>query len=181
MMRTIPISVSFALMALGTGTSCERVADVSSPLSYAKEGISFLYPGNWKIEDDENLEGTTFLSVESPGDALFLVVKSPDEGTETLQDFVKSFSESFGGEIPIGTVEKPTSSDIQRKGKTGQLRGIRQRIEISLLGESTSFVQEFFAVKSSGKIAFLVCQSPEEDFDKTELAFDQIIGSFKYK
>lgn len=179
MMRTIPISVSFALMALGT--SCERVADVSSPLSYAKEGISFLYPGNWKIEDDENLEGTKFLSVESPGDALFLVMESPDDGTGTLQEFVKSFSESFGGEIPIGTVEKPTSSDIQRKGKTGQLRGIRQRIEISLLGERTSFIQEFFAVKASGKTAFLVCQSPEEDFDKTEPAFDQIIGSFKYK
>lgn len=156
-MKTTGITIITTLLALWT--SCERVADVSSPLSYAKEGISFVYPGNWKIEDDENLDGTKFLSVESPGDALFLVMESPDDGTGTLQEFVKSFSESFGGEIPIGTVEKPTASDIQRKGKTGQLRGISQRIEISLLGERTSFIQEFFAVKAPGKTAFLVCQS----------------------
>ena len=169
----------FLVGALLVGSGCERVADVSSPHRYSKDGVSFLYPGNWNVVDDIAVAGIKYLTIESPGDAIFIVQVYSAEARETLNEFVEGFSKGFQEELPVGTVGASSTSGIKRVGKAGELIGIRQNVEILFLGENVPHVRDFFVVEGSGRVAYLVGQSAEEDFEKTEPAFEQIIKSFE--
>ena len=177
------ITLGLCLLLLPFFSACEKMADIASPQSYSKDGISFRYPGNWKITEEEVFEGlgdkTKIINVESPGDAIVLICYYGFEVDQTLEGFAKEFTESMKGEIPLGKLGESRFSGITREGKAGQLQGVRNKVEIIFAGESIPHIQEFFALRKQGKTAFIVCQSAEEDIEMTEPAFRQIVGSLE--
>lgn len=70
-MRSSILAINTILLFALLG--CEKAADISSPVKYEKENVSFLYPQNWKITDDAIQKGVRYLIVESPADAIFIV------------------------------------------------------------------------------------------------------------
>jgi hypothetical protein len=176
-------TLGLCLLLLPFFSACEKMADVNSPQFYSKDGLSFSFPGNWKITEEEIFEAlgekTKIINVESPGDAIVIICAYGFEVDQTLKEFAKEFTENMKGEIPLGKVGESRFSGIKREGKTGQMQGLRNKLEMTFVGESIPHVQEFFALKKQGKTAFIVCQSAEEDLKKTEPAFGQIVGSFE--
>ena len=164
-------------------SACEKMADISSPQVYSKNGLSFSYPGNWNITEEEILGGlggkTKLLNVESPGDAIVIICAFDYASEQSLLEWARDFSQSMKEEIPFGEVGDSRFSDVTRMGKTGKIKGIKNKVELSFLGETVPHVQEFFSLKKQGKTVFIVCQSAEEDLEKTEPAFRQIVGSFQ--
>jgi len=158
------------------------MADVSSPQLYSKDGLSFLYPGNWKITEEEVFEEKAkLINVESPGDAIVVICAFDYASEQTLLEWATDFSLSMKEEIPFGEVGDSRFSDVTRMGKTGKIKGIKNKVELSFLGETVPHVQEFFSIRNKETSAFIVCQSAEEDLEKTEPAFRQIVGSFQLK
>ena len=63
-----------ALLALAFLTSCgEPKAKTDQPLKYNQGGMSFQFPGNWKVTDVTQDASVHFLFVESPGDATLII------------------------------------------------------------------------------------------------------------
>jgi len=173
------------LLLLPFFSACEKMADVSSPQLYSKDGLAFSYPGNWNITGEEALgdagEKAKLLNVESPGDAIVIICVFDYASEQTLLEWATDFSLSMKEEIPFGEVGDSRFSDVTRMGKTGKIKGIKNNVELSFLGETVPHVQEFFSIRNNETSAFIVCQSAEEDLEKTEPAFRQIIGSFELK
>jgi hypothetical protein len=176
-------TLGICLLLLPFFSACEKMADVNSPQFYSKDGLSFSYPGNWKITEEEAFEAlgekTKTINVESPGDAIVIICAYGFEVDQTLKEFAKEFSDSMKDEIPLGKVGESRFSEITREGKAGQMQGFRNKLEMTFVGENIPHVQEFFALKKKGKTAFIVCQSAEEDVEMTEPAFRQIVGSLE--
>jgi hypothetical protein len=47
------------------------------PGVYDKQGIRFLYPDNWVLDDEESLAGNRSVTVQSPGGAFWSIVLHP--------------------------------------------------------------------------------------------------------
>jgi hypothetical protein len=179
-------ALGLCLLLLPFFSACEKMADIGSPQPYSKDGLSFLYPGNWKITEEEVFEeNTKFINMESPGDANVMICFYDFEDDETLMEFATELSRDMADgledEIPLTKVGKLNFSRITREGNSGPLEGLRNKINITFLGEKVPHVLEFFCLKKQGKTVFIVCQSAEEDLKKTEPAFRQIVGSFQLK
>ena len=119
--------------------------------------------------------------MESPGDAIVIICVFDYASEQTLLEWATDFSLSMKEEIPFGEVGDSRFSDVTRMGKTGKIKGIKNKVELSFLGETVPHAQEFFSIRNNETSAFIVCQSAKEDLEKTEPAFNQIIGSFELK
>lgn len=58
------------------------------------------------------------------------------------------------------------------------MKGIKENFIITLLGEQTLFIREYYVMESNKKVAFLVAQTPTESLSKVEPGFDLILNSF---
>ncbi len=47
------------------------------PHTYAKQGIKFLYPDNWTVDEGEPVEGGAVVTVYSPGGSFWSIVLEP--------------------------------------------------------------------------------------------------------
>lgn len=173
----MPVRIIFAclpLLLLATG--CEKVAEVDAPRKYAKDGIAFDYPGNWTVSEEAFADlNWKLIDVESPGDAFVMITVFGFEDGSTLREYVKSFLEEI--EMPVGKVENLELAEITAKGKAGLLKGLRNRMQLSLMGVNVPHTQEFYRIECTEGVVYVVCQSAEEDLKMTGPAFKQILGS----
>jgi len=172
------------LLLLPFFSACEKMADVDSPQSYSKDSLSFLYPGNWKITEEEVFElKTKFINIESPGDGTVMICFYDFEEDETLIEFATELSREMASavedEMPISKVGELNFSKITVEGNSGPLEGLRNKTDITFLGQKVPHIFEFFCLRKQGKTVFICCQSSEDDLGKTEPAFRQIVGSFQ--
>ena len=123
-------ALGLCLLLLPFFSACEKMADISSPQVYSKNGLSFSYPGNWNIAEEEipgNLgEKTKLLNVESPGDAIVIICAFDYASEQSLIEWARDFSLSMKEEIPFGEVGDAQFSDVTRMGKTGKIKGIKK-------------------------------------------------------
>ena len=179
--------VGLLLFLLPFFSSCEKMADIGSPKGYSKGSLSFLYPGNWSVAEDEKIGGpddeSRVINIESPGDGTVMICFYDFEEDETLIEFATELSREMASEledeIPLSKVGKLNFSKITIEGNSGPLEGLRNKINITFLGQKVPHIFEFFCLKKQGKTVFIFCQSSEEDLEKTEPAFRQIVGSFQ--
>ena len=179
MKSTLIPTFLFLLCLLG----CEKMADIGSPQEYDTDGVSFSYPGNWSIGVEKLGQGedkTKVINLESPGDAIVIMCLYDFEEDGTLWEFAEDFiSDMDLQEIPLVKQGKSDFSPITRQGKSQPIKGLKNRLKFSFLGESIPHVQEYFVFKKGGRSLYVVCQSAEEDLEKTEPAFRQIVGSIE--
>ncbi len=180
------IILSFLVALLPFFSACEKMANIDSPQSYSKDGLSFSYPGNWKITEEEVFEEITrFINIESPGNANVMICFYDFEDDETLMEFATEFSRDMASEIedtiPLSKVGKIEFSKVTREGVSGPIEGLSNKIPLVFLGQKVPQVLEYFTLKKQSKTVFIVCQSSEEDLEKTEPAFKQIVETLELK
>lgn len=176
-MNFIPAAlVCFTAALLLTGCG-ERKANVSSPLSYEKAGLTFQYPGNWRIEDDEDIDGIHYLSVETNGDALVIVQMFPMAVAEPLEDYAKMFSKKSAAAMPMGEM---TSSKFTALPAANGFTRLQENCGMRVMNQDVPHVRYYLSRDFEGQRCFLLCQVADEDLKKVEAGFEQIAASLKY-
>lgn len=177
------------LLLLPFFSACEKMADVASPQVYSKGSLSFSYPGNWEITEDEKIgtpnDESKIINLESPGDANVMICLYDFEDDETLVEFATELTRDMASgiedSIPLSEVGKLDFGKVTKQGISGPLEGLSSKIPIIFLGQKVPHVLEFFRLEKQGKTVFIVFQSSEEVLKKTEPGFNQIIGTFELK
>ena len=175
-MRTPALALLPILFLFLSG--CEKAADISSPLKYSQDKLSFSHPGNWKMTQDEMQNNFRFIFVESPGDAIMTILVFPEKGDESLQDFASRFSASAREATPVGTLSEGVFTEKERIFKNKKLKGLHEKFSITLLGTDVPHIREFYSIESKNAVAYLIPQTASEDAQKTEPGFELILSTF---
>ena len=179
----------FLIALLPFFSACEKMADVGSPTIYSKGSLSFSYPGNWYVGSEEKFGGpdddSSLICLQSPGNANVMICFYDFEDNETLMEFATEFSRDMAtgieDTIPLSKVGKIEFSKVTREGVSGPIEGLSNKIPLVFLGQKVPQVLEYFTLKKQSKTVFIVCQSSEQDLEKTEPAFKQIVETFELK
>ncbi|RFA29286.1 hypothetical protein CAI21_09375 [Alkalilimnicola ehrlichii] len=162
------------LIVIAGLAGCEKAADVASPELYEKHGVSFSYPGNWKITEDAQQGSVRQIIVESPGDAIVIALIYPAADAVSLNEFAERFASHVQQEASIITMDKATFSSSPEANTR-----IRERFNVSLLGVKVPHVREYNRAEGGDTVAFLVSQAAEEDLAKVKPGFELIVDTFK--
>jgi hypothetical protein len=172
------ILIIWTILLLGL-SGCEKVADISSPVIYEKENISFSYPRNWKVTEDVKQQNFRYLFIESPGSAIFMVQVYSKNDAVPFDVFVEWFSSTNRDDTPVVlNIGKSTFSTVEESKFSPDFKGIKENFSMTLLGEQMPYKREYFTISSNNKVAFLVAQAATEDLSKVEPGFDLILNSF---
>ena len=182
-------ATALALCALALlVAACDRAPDVGQVRAYSKDGISFSYPGNWSVtEDDDNpSDGSSrTLSVDSSGDPMVTVVRmrmpaelSPDQypAVLSLEGFFEKHSEYM-----IEKMRAQVSSAVPvRRVVAGAARdGLERTVKAKLLKQKIVLRLQMFRIESPGTITFLMVMVASEDWESMHPGVELVLTSFK--
>lgn len=164
----------FGLALVLTLAACgEPAANVAEPKAYDRLGVQVQIPGNWKLADDQRLGGVHYLTVESPGTAVFIAMVQSDRNRE-LEEFAHSFSAEADKQAPAAT-EHQGRFDLSAFDHGT----IREHYTVSLGGVKVPHLREYHKITGARRAAFLVTQSADEDQARARPGFDLMLKSFK--
>ena len=172
------IAVSlFCILMVG----CERQADLTNVQKYAKDGVSFSIPGNWKVTEDKSDNGFRYLIVETSGNALLAVNIYPKEHSIALRKHVEDMIEFSIKEMPFGTRTKGTVSEVKSSFEGRTLHGYKNEFVISLTGVNVPHEGVFYSFNSDLQIAYVSSQVATEDFSKVKNGFELVLSTFELR
>jgi len=175
-MKIFAVMISFVFLILLS--ACEKPADIKSPNQYAKHGISFNYPSNWDLMEEDLIEDVTNVSVESPGSAIFMLQIFDEEHAISLGEFAQWYSKEANELIPIGKVTSDPLVTVSKKIHSVETSGKKELFTITLLGQKVPHQREFYILEQSGKVLYLISQMALEDQKVVDPGFDLIFKSF---
>ena len=103
-MRSLLLTVVCSQLILA---GCERPADTSRPKHFQDGGISFDYPGNWKITKNETLSSGRLFFLETTGSAVFVLTVYNSGLDIALEDYAENFRKSLGEKVPFHLLKHP--------------------------------------------------------------------------
>lgn len=159
-------------LALLLAACGEPTADLSQPQAYHRDGVRMQIPGNWKLVEDERVDGDHYLTVESPGAAVFLAMVQAGPGLE-LADFARSFSSEAQKGLPAGM-----SGRSRFEPGAADDGVLREHYEVSLAGVRVPHQREYRRITGAHRTAYLITQSATEDLARTQPGFDLLLKSF---
>lgn len=175
-MKILFIALLFGAGLLLAGCG-ERKADVAKPRTYEKDGLTFLYPGNWKIDDDQQSEGIRHVSLTTSGDALVVVQMFPVGIARSLEEYATTFAKEASAAVPMG---KMTGSKFTPQPEADGYACMKETFSVELMGQSLPHVRYYRSRDFSGQRCFLLCQVSEEDLADVEEGFKQVAKSLKF-
>lgn len=163
------------LLALFALVSCgEPAADVVNPKKYEKEGIVFIHPGNWTIEDESHEAGFHHVTVETPGDALVVVQAFAKEDALSLKEYAESFSAEAAKAIPLGKMDGNRFTELPEQGGWQRLQ---ETLTMHLAGTEIPHTRYYETRDFGEQRCFVLCQVATEDLAKVQEGFAQIVKS----
>lgn len=177
-MLTRHLALTLGVLVLVVAASCgSPLADVGHPVAFAKGGLQFQMPGNWKVTDDETEDGVRLLFIEEPGDALLIVQLLPSEIAEDLPVYAKNFEQAAKENVAIGTLSE---SVFLKRRPYGEYESLKETFSISLLGETLPHTRMYYRRTFGDTVCFLIAQVADEDRAKVFRGFKQVLGSLRY-
>jgi hypothetical protein len=189
--RPTRLAIVASLLASLFFFACEKKPEIQSPLSYAKDGISFRYPGNWSVTEDVEPPGESgfrYLFVESPGSAT-VIVQYYNPGMDLgVEEFAAEFhkgtlaeTEQFGRLGPLSTLQVTSGNTVLVRALVGgSLReGVERSFSISAVGEQVPHTSRAFKLDAGPATAFVVVQAATEDWDLVGPGFDLVLESLR--
>lgn len=150
--------------------------------TYEKNGLSFLYPDNWQVSEDEILDGgARYVNVEDSDNSLFIITLFPPESSIDLEAFAENFVENISSNIPIGKVSDVKKSSVNRTIDNQSYKGIQYKYSAVLLGENIPHTSNLFSVEREKTNAIVVIQAPDEDWKAADKEFQIIFDSLKFE
>ncbi len=185
-MPKTPLLLLFALLFCLAG--CESKADVSNPKTFDSAEVSFQYPGNWTVTS-QAVEGGTEIQVETPGDAILIVLVMEPKIGAPLDAFAESMIEiraeefraimkSGGDLVEIGDTQ---SKEVSTAWAGGSRQAVQHNFDIVALGEKVPHVALFHAIESPTRDGFVMSQVASEDLPKVKPGFKLIWQSLNLK
>jgi hypothetical protein len=185
----------FLASTLVGGAGCERVlgffsepkAQVDAPLRYEKDGISFLYPGNWTIAEEVTQESGVELrtiNVESAGNAL-LMIQSFTPGVEIdlgahIELTMGAMQEEVGKQVGgLADSTRGAVTDFEREFLGAKRTGKKAAITITALGEKVPSSVALIGAVLEDRTVLLFTTIPDGDRASVEAGFDQVMASLK--
>ena len=169
----------FLALALGLSLGCgEPGAQVGKPKLYSKDGVTFSYPGNWKVAEDSHQPGFRYIIVETPGDAILGIHIYPEALAMGLKEYAQWYADDTSKALPIGRI---TTSAFAPTRMSGEFEMIKEEFSISLLGETIPHTRHFRRKQTGSEVCYLTSQAASGDYLKASPGFDQIVNSFTYR
>ncbi|MBK8038721.1 MAG: hypothetical protein IPK22_16565 [Verrucomicrobiaceae bacterium] len=155
--------------------SCgERAADVVNPKKYEKEGVVFLHPGNWTIENESHEAGFHHVTVESPGDALVVVQAFEQTAAVSLKEYAEGFSAATAKQLPMGKMDGHQFAELPDQGGWQRLQ---ETLTMHLVGTKIPHTRFYYARDFGENRCFVLCQVSTEDLSRVQEGFAQIVKS----
>lgn len=178
--------VSIGLSLACGGVLGEPAADVGSPQTFAGDGLSFRYPGNWTAtRESESMEVGDLVTVtlESPGNALAIVQIFPsavEVDLDVMAPLLASSMQEAVGEVSGGMmgIEPPSFADHPASFGGVERAGRRATFTIDLLGVSVPHTMDIHLVPRESGDVVIVTQVPDEDRGAAGPGFDLLRDSF---
>lgn len=167
--------LSIALVAVLAGCS-EPKADLSAPKTHQSGGITFDYPKNWTVTEDEPMPEFHYLFVETPGDALVIYQSYPQEDAIDLLEYVEAFSSETSSAIPIGEMTQGAPKTLP---PSNGFDWVQEDFSINLLGEKTPHQRIYGSKVLGDRTLFLVLQVATEDAANVMPGFDLIRSTLR--
>lgn len=163
-------STKTGLEFLARAASTEQAANVAAPARIDRPAFSLLYPGNWRVNtDDDDYQPDHLFALESPGSSftMFAFFEQPADVAENLEDQVDEYKPLLSG--------RERMDFEQWGGHWGKGAGLKGRI----MGFPAQV--RIFCASADGFSFTVVEQSFEEDLAKVKPGLLLIEQSFKLK
>lgn len=158
---------------------CAQPADILNPHAYDDSGLSFNYPGNWRVKISDEEGGIRSIDVESDQSAMTFIIDMPSDIAMSADEFESSFLRGYsksleteGGSLTIEqTVRVEASID-------GQVRvGKKSRINVKTQENQEIFHQIMYIYPHEWGMTGIIFQVADHDLPDTIEGFDLIIST----
>ena len=170
----------FTILILGF-TGCEDEyepkADITSPLQYNEENISFSYPKNWTYSGDVTKKVVSAIIVESPKDAMCTILIYAKPQRESFSDYVKKMSLGFNKTRYVNKSKSTFSKILKEKN----FSVIEEKFIASILGIEVPYSRKYFRVESDKRVVYLITHTAVEDLKIVQPGYQLIIDTFSVK
>ena len=160
---------AFFLSACG-----ERKADVERLKSFDRKGLTFQYPGNWKVTDTWFVRKGFIFFAESPGDSFVTVEGMPTKDAGPLKDYAKDFAAQQDIDSAVVKFRKKS---IKADGGGG----LEEKVVLLGLGQSIPYTRHYTTLAFGDHTVYIVSCYPDEDAGKVEPGFAVIKRSLVWK
>lgn len=165
-----------ATLILSFGCS-EQPATVDEPKSYTQDGLSFDYPGNWRVTEDNQEKGVRDLSIETPGNALMIIqIYSEDCAVEILE-FAKLFARATKKSAPIGNI---SDSEYDSVSEFSGYEELTERLTVTMLGQQLPYTREYWMKSFSERVCYIIASVTDEEQSLVAEGFDLVVSSLEY-
>lgn len=156
-----------ALLIVGLA-SCGKKVELKDPKHYQKGPISFNYPANWSIDQEQADDDIQYIVIESPGSGLFVVQAHTSAYAMDLNDFAEWFTEEAAANMPIVKRSIGEFTPIEALPSKTLKAGIAEDFSISLFGQQVPHKAAYYLAEEGDLHAFIITQYREDI--STELA-----------
>ena len=167
--------ILFCLLLLTLPGLTETAPQVEKPQYYNKNGLTLTYPGDWKMESDDNLEGGRVLLLESPDNAIITVFILSEDDQRDLEQIAKDYGEIFKDSLPEAFTVTTTSLKAVDDTRW------RELFRIDFMGEFVPHIREYKLTRSGNSRVVFVSQVASDERDIVLPAFKMIEDSLKLK
>lgn len=171
------MAMALLVCVAGCGDSSEPKADTSSPKHYAKDGLAFDYPANWRVTEDSVEANGRYLFVETPGEAIVAVLITPASQAADLAEASQNYSDMAASSTPIGTIHGGSFGPVSR---SGDYEKRTETFTITVLSESVPHTRIFYRRVVGPEACMIVQQVADEDLSAVSAGFEQVFNSLQY-
>jgi len=152
-------------------------------------GLSFEYPKEWEVSDDETQETVRYIFIQGPKDSVSIIQQYPLDTAPSLEEFSNSYSEETQV-IPIAlagdaaeasptVVAQPEFMIINRDLEGKSYEWVVERVPGTIAGVQTSDYREYFRKDSEKFATFLINQVSNDVISEVEGSFELIFKTLQ--
>ena len=148
----------------------ETQADVEHPKNMVRPAFELQYPGNWRIDtDDEDYDQDQLFSIESPGAAfaMFVIGQMETDPEQGLKNQLEAFGRIY------------QNAPATRFERYGSYAGKGAVLKAKVLGVATT--ARLFSMYEDGWTVMITQQCPDEDLKYVEDGLSLIEESFRLR
>ncbi len=177
MKKSCVLSILFVFLL-----SCEKAADVGHPQDYNKQGLSFQYPGNWKLTEGEPDGNYSYINIKSPGNALMMVLYFKDlESPMVLINIAQTMSSMFKEELKLGSMREEDFKGIEGVVSSNYVKGVRETFVLDMYGTVVPHHRDYYKAERSNDVVLFLSQAADEDSEIAETGFEFIRNTFRFE
>jgi len=157
--------------------------------TFDQDGLSFEYPEDWEIVEDDIQDSVRYVFVQGPKDAVAIIQQHPLADAPTLEEFSNSYSEETQI-IPVladgeaieaspAVVIQPEFMIISRDLEGQSYEWVVERVPGVIGGVQVSDYREYFRKDSEKFATFLINQVSNDVLSEFEGSFELIFKTLK--